>query len=326
MNTPSASLLPPSLSLSHVQIHTQLQKGELFLDNLVNRSASLHLYKACTSTEVQSDFTKWTSHYFVLLCASDTHLRHHRWVFLLKFFLVEWCEGTVEPLLIFHYTKLYLDFALDFFVAQTFERIWIKAVFGSWKSGIAVFSLPRINSLIVFLFSHCSMKHRRLLLSLPLLPTITEILEDLPVHPSSSQCTQSSQTLEDYMSSIQALACPVEAPSCGPVRLQRSPRTRLFSKAQMKLSVSTSLPRGSPRALRTSRPSSLSLNNTEEFSLRTRMERDCKGKDPVDWLFGQIRTWGDTMLLLFLRPVWVVNKRVWRLLCRSSGLKVWQGP
>ncbi|XP_024916600.1 uncharacterized protein LOC112487835 [Cynoglossus semilaevis] len=212
MNTPSASLLPPSLSLSHVQIHTQLQKGELFLDNLVNRSASLHLYKACTSTEVQSDFTKWTSHYFVLLCASDTHLRHH------------------------------------------------------------------------------SMKHRRLLLSLPLLPTITEILEDLPVHPSSSQCTQSSQTLEDYMSSIQALACPVEAPSCGPVRLQRSPRTRLFSKAQMKLSVSTSLPRGSPRALRTSRPSSLSLNNTEEFSLRTRMERDCKGKDPVDWLFGQIRT------------------------------------
>ncbi|GAA6213837.1 protein DEPP-like [Lates japonicus] len=134
------------------------------------------------------------------------------------------------------------------------------------------------------------MKHRRLLLSLPHLPTITETLEDLPVHPSSSQSTQSAQSLEDYMTSIQALARPAEAPSCGPVRLQRSPRQRQFSKAQMKLSVSASLPRGSPRTLRTSRTSGLSLNNTEEFSLKMSRERDCRGKDPIDWLFGQIRT------------------------------------
>ncbi|XP_078145011.1 uncharacterized protein LOC144542374 [Centroberyx gerrardi] len=135
------------------------------------------------------------------------------------------------------------------------------------------------------------MKRRRLLLSLALLPTITETLEDsvsqgVPVHPSSSQSTQSTQSLEDYMTSIQALARPVEAPSCGPVRLQRSPRLRNFSKTQMKHSVSVSLPRGSPRTLRTSKPSSLSLN-TEEFSLRMGRERDCRGADPVDWLFGQ---------------------------------------
>ncbi|CAN9499849.1 unnamed protein product [Ophioblennius macclurei] len=132
------------------------------------------------------------------------------------------------------------------------------------------------------------MKRRRLLLSLPLLPTITETLEDLPVHPSSAQSAQGSQSLEDYMSSIQALARPAEAPSYGPVRLQRSPRLRQFSKAQMKLSASSSAPRGSPRTLRT--PRSLSLNQTEDFTLRMSRERDCRGKDPVDWLFGQIRT------------------------------------
>lgn len=128
------------------------------------------------------------------------------------------------------------------------------------------------------------MKRRQLLLPLPHLPTITETLEDLPVHPSSSQPTQTSQSLEDYMNSIQALAFPVEAPSCGPVRLQRSPRLRQFSKAQMKLSASSSLPRGAPRTLRTSRLSSLGVHSTEDASLS-------RGKDPVDWLFGQIRTW-----------------------------------
>ena len=141
------------------------------------------------------------------------------------------------------------------------------------------------------------MKRRRLLLSLPLLPTITETLEDLPALPSSSQSIQSSESQEDYMSSIQALACPVEAPSCGPVRLQRSPRQRNFSKALMKPSVSASLPRGSPRALRTSRLYSLSLNNSEDFSLKMSREKDCRGKDPMDWLFGQIRTWNKKLLL-----------------------------
>lgn len=134
------------------------------------------------------------------------------------------------------------------------------------------------------------MKRRRLLLPLPFLPTITETLEDLPAHPSSSETTQSSQSLEDYMTSIQALARPVEDPSYGPVRLQRSPRLRNFSKAQMKLSASASLPRTSPRTLRTSRPYSLSLNIAEDFSLKMGRDKDCRGKDPVDWLFGQIHT------------------------------------
>lgn len=134
------------------------------------------------------------------------------------------------------------------------------------------------------------MKHRRLLLSLPLLPTITETLEDLPVHPAATQSSQTSQSLEDYMTSIQALAQPAEAPSCGLGRLQRPPKLRPFSKAQMKLSVSASLPRGSSCTLRTSRHYSLSQNSTEDWSLKMGREKDCRVKDPVDWLFGQIRT------------------------------------
>lgn len=141
------------------------------------------------------------------------------------------------------------------------------------------------------------MKRRRSLLSPPLLPTITETLEDLPAHPSSSQSNQSSQSLEDYMTSIQALARPAEAPSHCIVRHQRSPRLRHFSKAQMKLSVSASLPRASPRTLRTSSPYSVSLNVSEDFSLKMSRDKDCRGTDPVDWLFGQIRTWAETWLL-----------------------------
>lgn len=121
------------------------------------------------------------------------------------------------------------------------------------------------------------MKRRRLVLSPPLLPTITETLED-----TSNQC---SQPLEDYMTSIQALARPVEAPSHSITRFQRSPRTRHFAKGQVKLSAS-------PRTLRTSRPKTkdygLSGNITEELPLKT--GRDCRDKDPLDWLFGQ-RTW-----------------------------------
>ncbi|KAF1375781.1 hypothetical protein PFLUV_G00223740 [Perca fluviatilis] len=129
---------------------------------------------------------------------------------------------------------------------------------------------------------HQSMKRRWLLLSLPLLPTITETLEDLPVHPSSSQSSQSSQSLEDYMTSIQALARPVEAPSCGPVRLQRPPRLWQYSFF--------SPPRSFPCTPRTSTHYSRSLNSAEDFSLKMAREKDCRGKDPVDWLFGQIRT------------------------------------
>lgn len=126
----------------------------------------------------------------------------------------------------------------------------------------------------------CSMKRRRLLLSRPLLPTITETLEDLPAL-SPSQSIQSSQSLEDYMTSIQALARPVEALSPSIIRFQRPQRPRHFTKGQMKLSAS-------PRTLRTTRPKtkdySRSGNITEEHPLKT----DCREKDPIDWLFGQI--------------------------------------
>lgn len=130
-----------------------------------------------------------------------------------------------------------------------------------------------------------SMKRRRLLISPPLLPTITEMLEDVPAaHLSASQPNQSSQSLEDYMSSIQALASPAETPHHGTTaRFQKNPRLRHHSsRAPVKLSNSASHPRGSPRMLRTPRP--YSLNFTEDLSVKLR------GKDPVDWLFGQIRT------------------------------------
>lgn len=127
------------------------------------------------------------------------------------------------------------------------------------------------------------MKRRRLVISPPLLPTITETLEDLPAHPAASQPSQSSQSLEDYMSSIQALACPAESPCHSTTgRFQKNPRLRHSSRAPVKLSNSTSHPRGSPRTLRTPRP--YSLNFTEDLSVKLR------GTDPVDWLFGQIRT------------------------------------
>ncbi|KAL6101792.1 uncharacterized protein ACO6RY_16960 [Pungitius sinensis] len=133
---------------------------------------------------------------------------------------------------------------------------------------------------------HPSMKRRRVFLPLPLLPTITETLEDAPVHPAST--TQTPESLDEYMTSIQALARPAEAQSGGLVRLQRSPKLRQFSKAQVKLSAS--LPRGSSRTLRTSRHFGLSPNSTEDFPLKMGRDKDCRFKDPVDWLFGQIRT------------------------------------
>ncbi|CAB1312386.1 unnamed protein product [Coregonus sp. 'balchen'] len=131
------------------------------------------------------------------------------------------------------------------------------------------------------------MKHRRLLLSLPHLPTITETLEDsetlgVPGHPAhlaqsvSQSPSQCSQSLEEYMTSIQALARPVAHPSCGPVRLQRMGRPRLFSKPQMKHSVSASLPRGSPRAIRTRTTSPITPTGQapEQLSGRLGKERE----------------------------------------------------
>ena len=119
-----------------------------------------------------------------------------------------------------------------------------------------------------------------------LLPTITETLED-PASPlllPSAQPTPASPTPDDYMASIQALARPLEAVNPGPFRLQRSSRPRLFSKAQTKLSGAALLPRGPPRGLRAGGGS---LTVAERVNLRTAEDRDCKGRDPVDWLYGQ---------------------------------------
>ncbi|XP_031691779.1 uncharacterized protein LOC109876195 [Oncorhynchus kisutch] len=139
-----------------------------------------------------------------------------------------------------------------------------------------------------------SMKHR----CLPHLPTITETLEDSDTlgapghlaHPAQSVSqspSQCSQSLEEYMTSIQALARPVVHPSCGPVRLQRTGRPQLFSKSQMKHSVSALLPRGSPRAIWTSTTTGQAR---EQLSGRLGMERECGGKDPMEWLYGQTHT------------------------------------
>ena len=114
-----------------------------------------------------------------------------------------------------------------------------------------------------------------------LLPTITETLEDpgSPLHLAVAQPTPASPTTDDYMASIQALARPLEAVNLGPFRLQRSARPRLFSKAQTKHSGVALLPRGSPRSLR--------AGGVERLTLRTVEDRDCIGRDPVDWLYGQ---------------------------------------
>lgn len=171
------------------------------------------------------------------------------------------------------------------------------------------FVIEEAQSHVYFLSLSCySMKRRRVFLPLPLLPTITETLEDAPVlpasthaastyaasthaastHTASTHAAQIPESLDEYMTSIQALARPAEAQSGGLVRLQRSPKPRQFSKAQVKLSAS--LPRGSSRTLRTSRQYGLSPNSTEDFSLKVGREKDCRFKDPVDWLFGQVRT------------------------------------
>ncbi|XP_007249592.1 protein DEPP [Astyanax mexicanus] len=119
------------------------------------------------------------------------------------------------------------------------------------------------------------MKPRRLLLSIAPLPTITETHEDA----SQVACPATPlQSLEEYVNSIKELA----QPACGPVRMARTLRTRLFSKPLGKHS-STSSPRSSSRTPR-ARSNSLGLDErTRHFS----SQKDWASRDPVDWLFGQ---------------------------------------
>lgn len=211
-----------------------------------------------------------------------------------------WDRGPYKACCTLSWSSLYA-WLLDSTSLRFFVHFKPETKAARWDFYFCIIQFPFVNSqfnychitflilffliLIIFCLSPCcSMKCRRLLLCPPLLPTITETLEDLPAHSTSSQSIQSSQSLEDYMTSIQALAWSVEAPGQSITRFQRSHRTRQFTKGQMKLSAS-------PRTLRASRPKtkdySLSGNIPEELPIKT----DCRDKDPIDWLFGQIRTW-----------------------------------
>ncbi|KAL7889992.1 hypothetical protein AOLI_G00022500 [Acnodon oligacanthus] len=120
-----------------------------------------------------------------------------------------------------------------------------------------------------------SMKPRRLLLSIAPLPTITETHED----SSQVGCQSSpSQSLEDYVNSIKELA----QPACGPVRVARTLRPRMFAKPLGKHSA-TSSPRCSSRTPRTHTASLVLDEFTQHFSI----QKDLCSRDPVDWLFAQ---------------------------------------
>nr|XP_055026279.1 protein DEPP [Misgurnus anguillicaudatus] len=111
------------------------------------------------------------------------------------------------------------------------------------------------------------MKPKRLLLSVAPLPTITETHEDI------------SQSLDEYVNSFKELA----QPGCGPLRVTRTQRPRLFGKTLCKHAGSASSPRSASRALQPRR-GSLGL---DEITLRFSSQKDYGAKDPLDWLFAQ---------------------------------------
>lgn len=111
------------------------------------------------------------------------------------------------------------------------------------------------------------MKPRSLLPSVAPLPTITETHEDI------------SQSLDEYLNSIKELA----QPGCGPLRITRTQRPRLFSKPLGKHSSSGSMPRSASRALQPRR-GSLGL---DEITLKFSSQKNYGAKDPLDWLFAQ---------------------------------------
>ncbi|XP_061083429.1 protein DEPP-like [Conger conger] len=114
------------------------------------------------------------------------------------------------------------------------------------------------------------MKPRRLLLSVDLLPTISETHEEVPqVGPS----TQAHQSLEDYVDSIKELAQPASVLGCGPVRVQRTQRPRLFAKHTPAAATSR-------RAVRIRRPRAASCQDGITLKCDSRT-------DPLDWLFAQ---------------------------------------
>ncbi|XP_064173757.1 protein DEPP-like [Anguilla rostrata] len=122
----------------------------------------------------------------------------------------------------------------------------------------------------------CRMKPRRLLLSVGLLPTISETHEEVS---QAGPAAQAHQSLEDYVDSIKELAQPAAVPGCGPLRVQRTQRPRLFAKHAPPASASR-------RAVRVRRPRAAVCQDGVALK--------CDGRtDPVDWLFAQTQTQQD---------------------------------
>ncbi|KAK2909203.1 hypothetical protein Q8A67_005040 [Cirrhinus molitorella] len=112
-----------------------------------------------------------------------------------------------------------------------------------------------------------SMKPRRRLTSVDLLPTILEL--------------QESQSLDDYMDSIRELSQPTY-PLSGPLRGSRLSPLRMAKYPSMSLATGSSVLAHKPWAL--PGPDNVSLTLT-----------DSKGpvssnQDPLDWLFAQAQT------------------------------------
>ncbi|KAJ8365775.1 hypothetical protein SKAU_G00146060 [Synaphobranchus kaupii] len=131
------------------------------------------------------------------------------------------------------------------------------------------------------------MKPRRLLLSVNLLPTISETHEDTSrvLRPGHH-----SQSLEDYVASIKELAQPAAFSACAPLLAHSSPGPRLTSfPLAAKHPGSAAPPCATARACKPCLPVTLD-NITLTFAADTK--RDCSGslsnaRDPLDWLFAQ---------------------------------------
>ncbi|KAG9345913.1 hypothetical protein JZ751_007727 [Albula glossodonta] len=136
------------------------------------------------------------------------------------------------------------------------------------------------------------MKRRRLLLSVDLLPTISETIEDA----SQVWCAGNpSQSMEDYVDSIKELAQPASLVACGPLRVQRLQRSRLASFPLVKRSTAAILPCSPASPFSPCLPVTL-----DSITLTFSTKRDCSAsfsasRDPLDWLFAQTQC-GDSSI------------------------------